>query len=160
MPKERQMTLLRQLVGDKVSNHLYKVIVELTEEQQTFLLEQMSRSTKMDLPNMTVSQGETDTSMRENVRKPCLINVSYQIQDQIYKSYLLNISIGGVFVEADTQFPVGRQLLLKFSLPNRQQPITFAGQIVWRTTRGFGVKFEKVNDLKTEILKSFVEQKE
>ena len=160
LPENKQLVLLKQLVGDKVSKHLFKEIMEMTEAQQTILLEQISQSPKIELPITTVSIEETEASMRENTRKPCLIKASYRIQDQKFKSYLLDISIGGVFIEADTQFPVGRQLLLKFSLPNRPQPITFAGQIVWSTARGFGVKFDKVSELQGDILKSFVEQKE
>ena len=160
MPKDQQLILLRQLVGDKVSTHLYKVIVEMSEEQQITLFEQISQSPQMELPIKTVSLEETEASMRENARKPCLIKATYRIQDRNYKSYILDISIGGVFIEADTRFPVGRELLLKFSLPNRPQPITFAGKIVWSTARGFGIKFDKVSVLQSDMLKSFVEQKE
>ena len=160
MPKDQQLILLRQLMGDKVNKHLYKLIVEMTEEQQVILFEQISQSPQKELAVKTVSIEETEASMRENARKPCLIKANYRIQDRDYKSYILDISIGGVFIEADSRFPVGRELLLKFSLPNRSQPITFAGQIVWSTARGFGVKFNKVSVLQSDMLKSFVEQKE
>jgi hypothetical protein len=36
----------------------------------------------------------------------------------------------------------------------------FAGKIVWSTARGFGVNFDKINVLQSDILKSFVEEKE
>jgi len=160
MPEEQQLILLRQLLGDKVSNHLYKLIVEMTEEQQIILFEQLSQSPQMELPIKTVSLEETEASMRESARRPCLIKANYRIQDRDFKSYILDISIGGVFIEADTIFPLGRDMLLKFSLPNRPQPITFAGKIVWSTARGFGAKFDKVSVLQNDMLKSFVEQKE
>ena len=159
LAENQQLVLLKQLVGNQVRKHLYKVIVEMTEAQQTILLEQISQSPKTELPAPTTGIEETEALMRANIRKPCLIKASYRIQDHDFNSYLLDISIGGVFIEADTRFPVGRQLLLKFSLPNRPQPITFAGQIVWNTARGFGVKFDKVSELQGDILKSFVEQK-
>ena len=160
MPKDQQLILLKQLVGDKISDHLYKLIVEMTEEQQIILFEELSQSPQMELPIKTVSLEETEASMRKNPRKPCLIKANYRIQERNYSSYILDISIGGVFIDADTQFPVGRGLLLKFSLPDRPQTITFAGKIVWSTARGFGVKFEKVSVLQNEMLKSFVELKE
>jgi Tfp pilus assembly protein PilZ len=160
MPKDQQLVLLKQLVGDKVSDHLYKLIVEMSEEQQNILFEEISQSPQMELPVKTVSLEETEASMRKNTRKPCLIKANYRIQGRNYSSYILDISVGGVFIDAGTQFPVGRELVLKFTLPNRPQPITFAGKIVWSTARGFGVKFEKVSVLQSEMLKSFVEQKE
>ncbi len=160
LPKDQQLILLKQMVGDKISDHLYKLIVEMTEEQQIILFEEISQSPQMELPVKTVSLEETDASMRKNARKPCLIKANYRIQERNYRSYILDISIGGVFIDADTQFPVGRELLLKFSLPGRPQPITFAGKIVWSTARGFGVKFDKISMLQSDMLKAFVEQKE
>lgn len=160
LPKDQQLVLLKQLIGDKVSNYLYKLIVEMSEEQQGILLEQISQSPQMELPIKTLSLEETEASMRENPRKPCLIKANYRIQDRNFKSYILDISIGGLFVESDTRFPIGRELLIEFSLPSRPQPITFAGKIVWSTTRGFGVKFDKFSVLQSNMLKSFIEQKE
>ena len=160
LPKDQQFILLKQLIGDKVSNYLYKLIVEMSEEQQTLLLEQISQSPQVELPVKTISLEETEASMRENPRKPCLIKANYRIQERNYKSYILDISVGGLFIEADNRFPVGRELLIEFSLPSRPQPITFTGKIVWSTTRGFGVKFEKISVLQSDMLKSFIEQKE
>ena len=157
MPKDQQLILLKQLVSDKVSDHLYKLIVDMTEEQQIILLEQMGQMPEVELPERTVSLEETEVSMRENPRKPCLINANYRIQDRNYKSYLLDISIGGVFIEAETRFPIGKELLLKFSLPNRPNPFTFSGKIAWSSAKGFGVKFDKLSDSQNEILNSFIE---
>ena len=160
MPRDQQLNLLKQLAGDDVRTHLYKLIVEMTEEQQIILLEQLNQSPQMELPVRTVSLEETEASMRENSRKPCLIKANYRIQDRNFKSYVLDISIGGVFIEADTKFTVGRELLIEFLLPNHPQPITFAGKIVWSTTRGFGVKFDKISVFQSDMLKSFIEQKD
>lgn len=160
MPKDQQLILLRQLIGDNVSTHLYKLIVEMTEEQQINLFEQISQSPQMELPVKTVSLEETEASMRAKARKPCLIKANYRIQDRNYKSYILDISTEGVLIEADTRFPVDRELLLKFCFPNHSQPVMFVGKIVWSTAKGFGVKFDKISVLQSNMLKSFVEQKE
>ena len=160
MPKDQQLILLKQLVGEQVAAHLYKLIVDMTEEQQIILLEQMGESPPVELPVKTVNIEDADASMRENLRKACLINSSYTIQDRKFKSYILDISIGGVFVETNAKFPVGQDLLLKFSLPNHSQAFTFSGKIAWSSAKGFGVKFENVSALQGDILKKFVEQNE
>ena len=160
MPKDQQLILLKQLVGERVSGHLYKLIVEMTEEQQIILLEQMGQLPKADLPMKMVSLEETEASMRENPRRPCLISTNYRIQDRNFKSYILDVSTGGVFIETNERFPKGKDLLFKFSLPNRSQPFTFSGKIAWSSPRGFGVKFDKVTPIQGEILKSFIEQNE
>ena len=160
MPKDQQLILLKQLLGTGVGAHLYKLIVQMNEEQQVILLEQMGQLQPVELPVRTVSLEETESSMRENPRKPCLINANYRIENRNYKSYLLDISIGGVFIETNKRFPAGRGLLLRFSLPNRPQPFTLNGRIAWSSDRGFGVSFDKITELQSEILKSFVDQKE
>ena len=160
MPKDQQLRLLKRLVGDRVAAHLYKLIVEMTEEQQIILLEQMGQLPKADLPVNMVSLEETEASMRENPRKPCLINTSNRIQDRNLKSYILDVSVGGVFIETNEKFPKGKELLLKFSLPNRPQPFTFSGKIAWSSPKGFGVKFDNVTPTQGEILKSFINQNE
>ena len=160
MPRDQQLILLKRLVGDSVAEHLYKLIVEMTEEQQIILLEQMGQLPKVDLPVNMVSLEETEASMRENPRKPCLINTNYRIQDRTLKSYILDVSIGGVFIETNEKFPMGKELLLKFSLPNRPQPFTFSGKIAWSSPKGFGVKFDNVTPIQGDILRSFIEQNE
>ena len=160
MPKDQQLILLKQMLGDNVAAQLCKLIVEMTEEQQVILLEQMGQLPKVDLPVNMVSLEETEASMRENPRKPCLINTNYRIQDRTLKSYILDGSIGGVFIETNERFPKGKELMLKFSLPNRQQPFTFSGKIAWSSPKGFGVKFDNVNPIQEDLLKSFIEQNE
>jgi len=160
MPKDQRLILLKQLVGDSVSAQLYKLIVEMTEEQQIILLEQMQELPKENLPEKMVNLEVTEASMRENARKPCLINTNYRIQDSNFKSYILDVSIGGVFIETNEGFPEGKELLLKFSLPNRAQPYTFSGKIAWSSPKGFGVKFDNVTPIQGDVLKSFITQNE
>jgi Tfp pilus assembly protein PilZ len=72
----------------------------------------------------------------------------------------LDISIGGVFIETNEKFPIGKKMTLKFSLPNHPQPFSFSGKIAWSSPRGFGLKFDDVNPQQGDMLKSFVAQKE
>ena len=160
MPRDQQLILLKQLVGNGVCDHLFKLIVEMTEEQQVILLEQMGQLPPAEIPVRTVSLEGAENSMRENPRKSCLINADYRIQDRNFNSYLLDISIGGVYIESDTRFPLGGELLIKFSLPNRPQPFTFSGTIAWSSDKGFGLKFDKISEMQSDIIKSFVEQNE
>ncbi|CAB1057338.1 hypothetical protein D1BOALGB6SA_2077 [Olavius sp. associated proteobacterium Delta 1] len=160
MPKDQQLILLKQLVGARVAPHLYKLIADMTEEQQILLLEQMGESPQVELPVQTLNIEESDASMRENVRKPCLVNANYSVQDRKIKSYILDISIGGVFIESDAKFTIGKELLLKFTLPNHPQPLAFRGKIAWNGAKGFGLKFENVSVLQGDILKSFIAQNE
>jgi len=160
MPKDQQLILLKQLAGARVTARLYKLIVDLTAEQQVLLLEQMGESAPLEMPVKTVSIEESDASMREKPRRPCLINATYRVQDQKFESYILDISIGGVFIETGAKFPVGKELLLKFSLPGHPQPFSLRGKVVWQNAKGFGLEFENVSDFQTDLLNAFVTQNE
>ena len=160
MPKDQQLILLKQLIGDNVTGHLFKLIVEMSEDQQIILLEQMGETPTPESPVTTVSLEESETSMRENPRRPCLINANYRIHGRDFKNYILDISIGGVFIETDQILPVGKQMMLKFSLPTHSQPFTLTGKIAWSSPRGFGLKFDDMTPQQGVILKNFVEQKD
>ncbi len=160
MPKDQQLILLKQLIGDHVTKHLFKLIVEMSEDQQIILMEQMGETPTIESPITTVSLEESETSMRENPRKPCLINANYRIEDRDFKSYILDISIGGVFIETNQKLPVGKQMTLKFSLPNHSQPFSLNGKIAWSSPRGFGLKFDEMTSQQGNMLKTFVDQKD
>ena len=139
-------------------NLMFKLIVEMTEEQQTILFEEISQSPQMELPVKTVSLEETEASMRKHARKPCLIKASYRIQDRNYRSYILDISIGGVFIETNAKFPVGKDLLMNFSLPNHPKPFAFSGKIAWNSGKGFGVKFKDISPYIAEMIEILIKR--
>ena len=158
MPKDQQLSLLRRLLGNNVTKHLFKLIVELPHEQQTQMMEQMHQRPNQQRPIRTVSLEETGTSMRENARKPCLINANYIIEDRNFQSSILDISIGGVFIETNERLPVGQNMVLKFSLPNYSKQFVFNGKIAWSGPRGFGLQFDEVTPLQGDILKTYIEE--
>lgn len=160
LSKDKKLILLKQLIGDEVTRHLCKLIIEMTENQQIILLEQLEATPVTEMPERTVSLEGTESSMRENPRKPCLINADYSIQNKDYKSYILDISIGGVFIETNEKFTIGQKIELNFALPNYPKPFKLAGAVSWSSPRGFGVQFDKIPPKQGEILRSYVEQKE
>lgn len=160
LPKDHQVILLKQLVGDRVSEHLFKLIVDMSEDQQLLLLEQLGVTLDTEPPEHTVRLEGIEPTMRENPRKPCLINADYRIQGSSFRSYILDISIGGVFIETDRRVPVGETVMLKFNLPTISQPFTLPGTVAWSGPQGFGVKFEMVAAPQGRALKAYVDEPE
>ncbi|MCU0538749.1 MAG: PilZ domain-containing protein [Desulfobacterales bacterium] len=158
LPRDHQLVLLKQLVGDRVAQHLFKLIVEMTEDQQLLLLEQLGHSPDEEPPEHTVRLEGIEPTMRENPRRPCLINADYRIQDSRFRSYILDISIGGVFIETDQRVPVGETVILNFNLPSFSQPFTLPGKVAWSGPQGFGVKFDVVPSPQGRAIKAFVDK--
>jgi uncharacterized protein (TIGR02266 family) len=157
LPKDQQLVLLNQLAGDRITEHLFKLIVDMSEEQQMLLLEQMGQPLEVETPETTLSLEGTEPSMRENPRKSCLINANYRVQGNSFRSYILDISIGGVFIETSERVPVGETVTLNFTLPSLSQPFTMSGKIAWSGPQGFGVKFEGVPKAHGNAIKKYVE---
>ena len=160
LPRDQQLILLKQLVGDKVTDQLFKLIVEMSEDQQLILLEQLGRPLDVEPEERTVSLEDTGHSMRESPRKSCLINANYRIQGTNFRSYILDISIGGVFVETSERFSVGESVILNFNLPESAQPVSVPGKIAWSGPQGFGVKFDGLEHPQGHVIKRFVEKKD
>jgi Tfp pilus assembly protein PilZ len=144
LPRDQQVALLKQLVGERVTEHLFKLIVEMSEDQQMLLLDQLGSPQEMEPPERTLSLEGTEPSMRENPRRPCLINADCRIKGNSFRSYILDISIGGVFIETGERVPVGETILLNFTVPTFSHPVALPGKIAWSGPQGFGVKFEVV----------------
>jgi Tfp pilus assembly protein PilZ len=159
MSEERQLVLLRQLLKDNVKKHLFKVIIDMSDSRQLKLLEQLEKLPSDEMPVRTVSlDEEEETSMRGHLRKPCLINVAYTIQDHDYKGYILDISTVGVFIETNEPFSVGQELTLAFSLPSYEKVFNLQGLIVWIGHQGIGVKFQNLLPDQEDFIKSFIEK--
>lgn len=158
LPRPQQLKLLRQIIGDRINEHLFKLIIEMSEEQQLQLLDQVGTAPEMDPPEKTVSLEGTEPSMRENLRKSCLINASYTIRGRSFRSYILDISIGGVYVETSDRFTVGEPITLNFSLPDKGPPFAMRGVIAWSGPQGFGVRFEGLAAPQDTAIRSFVQQ--
>jgi len=160
LPRDQQLILLKQLIGDNVTSHLFKLIVEMSEDQQLILLEQLGNFVEAEPAERTLSLEGNEPSMRENPRKPCLINANYQIRDRDFRSYILDISIGGVFVETKSRFKLGEAVILNFSLPDAPEPFSVRGIIAWSGPDGFGVKFDALPSTQNKAIKTFVEKPE
>ena len=82
-----------------------------------------------------------DTDRRRAERKPCFLEVSYPIENEVFTALVRNISSGGVFIITSEPLEVGQQLPLVFSLPGWDAPLRMTGQVVWKSPAGVGVKF-------------------
>ena len=125
-------------VSDQQSNEasitarLIELINNLSQKQQQALLGML--------------EDWQHTNRREHLRKPCFIAVDYADDERAFKDFIKNISTGGVFIETDTPFSVGRELTLTFSSSNYERPIKITGKIVRSGRRGIGVRFKSKHE--------------
>jgi hypothetical protein len=81
------------------------------------------------------------TLRRKFSRKPCSLSVDFAVADRAFVSMFRNISAGGAFIERANGIAVGQQTTLAFWLPTLPRPTKLKGEVAWKSSQGFGVRF-------------------
>jgi Tfp pilus assembly protein PilZ len=157
LPEEKQLILLKALLRNNVGDYLFKLIVEMSFEQQRQLLERLGEIPNEEMPLKTIRLDEYESSMRETPRKSCMIKVECHVGKKTFKSYIIDISPVGVLIESEDNFPVGQKVMLAFSLPGHSDFLQLSGEIAWSGFQGFGIKFRNLSAQQRNLIKSFVD---
>jgi Tfp pilus assembly protein PilZ len=86
---------------------------------------------------------------RKYPRRSTLMDITYSSdQRRIFEDFVLNISLGGLYIETNLVTELGQKLTMTFSYPDSGDPIKVLGKIIRVDSEGIGVKFNKLlNDL-------------
>ena len=120
---DKQFILYRQLIKDNVTTRLFKLIIDMSDEEKIQFLEKLGEVAFEEKSVKTINLDENESFMRKNPRKTCLIRVKCKIADTSFKSYIINFSMDGVFIETKDRFPVGQKTVMTFNLPNHHRTI-------------------------------------
>jgi hypothetical protein len=148
LSEEQQKDLFRHFLNGSMTNFLLKAAIDMSTEQQFMFMKHLEEmQPKTEQPDR-----------RANVRKDCLINVHFKIRGQKFRSYILDISKSGAFIETSTALSKGLKMRLTFSSPEDRQPMNLIGEIVWADNRGVGVTFLHLTGDQSRKLESFTEK--
>ena len=159
LSREKKFILYKQLVKDHVETELFKFIIDMSEDEKIQLLQQLTKTSYGDEPHQTINLDDQESFMRKNPRKICLIAVNFKIGDQRIKSYIIDISKKGVFIESNEVFSAGQKMLMEFKLPNYPHPFKLNGHIARSGPKGIGVKFYNLSPTQEEVITKFIESK-
>jgi Tfp pilus assembly protein PilZ len=154
---EKQFILYKQLVKDNVTSELLKLIIDMSEDEKVQLLERLGEMPDDDVPVRTVNLDDNDSFMRGNPRKICLIAVKCKIEDRSFKSYIIDISAVGAFIESNDRFPIGQKITMALKLPNHQEAFQLKGRIARSGSKGIGVKFYDLTPAQEALIKEYIE---
>jgi len=72
---------------------------------------------------------------RATPRLPVRLPVRYGIgEPRLLRNYVLNLGVGGFFLETPLTLPVGTAISFELPLPGSQQPVCGKGQVAWVNT--------------------------
>ena len=156
LPKEKQYILYKQLVKCNVKTELFKLIIDLTEQEKIGLLEQLGEMPDEEERIRTINLDENESFMRENTRKVCQIPVKCKVEDRSFKSYIIDISTVGALIESNDLFPVGQKILMVLKLPNHPNVLNLTGRIVRSGSRGIAVKYQNLKRIHEELIRLYI----
>jgi Tfp pilus assembly protein PilZ len=148
LSEEQHRELFRQFLNGSLANFLLKAAIDMSSEQQFLFMKHLEE----------LQPQAEKPDRRADSRKDCLINVNFKIRGQKFRSYILDISKSGAFVETSDAFTPGLKMILRFASPEDRQPLDLIGEIIWSDNRGVGVKFLHLTEDQSHKLKSFTEK--
>jgi hypothetical protein len=148
--EDRVLIILKELLKEKFSDHIFKLVVDLPDEQQSVLLRQLERT----------AHPPSQDDRRQYSRKACLMPVNYSVGGRPFKGYILDISVHGVFIETSDYFFSGQEIIMTFSVPHYQKPLSVTGQIAWSSQNGMGITFSQLTSHQHQVIKTFSDKPE
>jgi hypothetical protein len=82
-----------------------------------------------------------DEENRVHPRVSCSIPVDYATQDQAYRDFIRNISVGGAFIES-RELHLGPEITVAFSLHDDEASFKLRTEVAWIGKQGIGLKFK------------------
>ena len=110
---------------------LFDLVLNLSAEEQRFLLKKID---KLSLKEK-----------RAFTRKVCRIPVRYYYNEGIFNNFIVNISLGGCFIETQKPLSVGEKFLMDIQLDGDAESIRIKGEVTNANRMGMGIEFEKVS---------------
>ena len=153
---DMQFDLYQLLIEDKVSTQLFKLIIDMSDEEKIQLLEKLGEVPFDEEPIKTINLDENESFMREKPRKNCLVAVKCNIGDTSFTSHIINISVHGVFIDSNNRFPVGQRIRMTFKLPNTPKALELKGRVNRSGLQGIGVNFLDLNQNQQEIIRAYI----
>ena len=80
---------------------------------------------------------------RGNDRASVQMEVSYKESGSFIKSYIINVSGGGLFIKTATPLPLDSRVTLSLTLPEDPEIMKLEGVVVWTNPRGGKNSFPK-----------------
>ena len=129
---------------NRIVGQLIDLIRNLSEDKQKKLL--------------AILKNWVSEEKRAFKRKSCLTPIDYSSADRVFRDFVQNLSLGGIFIETRESFSDGEIVTLTMNIPNSQHQFKISGEIVRAEPLGIAVKFKKVTRYQAEIVKFIVDK--
>ena len=119
----------------------------------------MHRGARLDPPDTSIFGRDRRRSRRHRVHSPAYANLSGSSQGAVVElSEILDISEGGMCIQASSQMKTNRLLPLCLELSATGSRVYLVGHVVWSESSGkTGIRFPEISEPELKQLKSWLE---
>ncbi len=124
----------KSLQDPTVTHRLFQLITTMSDDERRTLLRLLEKG---------LLKGRC---RRKHFRKPLRLPIAYANERHSYRSFIKDISLGGVFILTSVPIKVGEEIRIVFNSGSRESPVRILGRVARITPEGIGVNFISLND--------------
>jgi hypothetical protein len=156
LPRDKQLILLKGLLGERMVTHLYRLVLDLPEAQRQALMDQLLESPSDEPPVTTLTLDGDETLIRRVNRTACRLRAVCAIEGGTFEALITDISLVGMFIRTDRSFPSGRPIRISCRLPGVEKPLILSGLIQRSEPTGIGVQLKPPTPDQQKIILAFL----
>ncbi|MCU0591170.1 MAG: PilZ domain-containing protein [Desulfobacterales bacterium] len=156
LPKDQQLILLKQLLGERITQHLYKLVLEMTGDQRQRLFEQLIESPPEPTEVTTINLDEDDSPMRQIHRKACHLRAVCVLDAATFDGTITDISTVGMFIKTERSFPAGKPIRISCRLPGLEKALIFSGETIRSEPTGIGIRLNGLRPEQERAIRAFI----
>ena len=157
MPKDKQLILLKQLLGERITSHLCKLIIEMSDDQLQRLCDQLEELPFEDAPVTTINLDEDGAPMRQVSRTPCQLKAICVADGQTFESVITDISTVGMFIKSPpATYPAGKSIRVSCRLPGREKALVLNGEVLRSEAAGIAVRLTGLSAEQESAIRQFI----
>jgi len=157
MPKDKQLILLKQLLGERIASHLCKLVVEMTDDQLQRLCEQLEELPFDDVPVTTINLDEDGDPMRQIFRTSCQLKAICVADGNTFETIITDISTVGVFIKSPpAAYPAGKPIRVSCRLPGREKALVLNGKVLRSEKAGTAVRLTGLSAEQETAIRQFI----
>jgi hypothetical protein len=156
LSRDKQLILLKGLLGDRMVTHLYRLVLDLSEPQQQALLDQLLETAPDEPPVTTLTLDEDAAHIRQVNRATCRLRAVCAVQGGTFEALITDISLVGLFLKTDRTIASGKPIRISSRLPGSEKPLIVNGLIQRSGPDGMGVQLTSLTPDQQTLIRSFL----
>ena len=136
----------KRLQDPMVTHRLFEIITSMSDDE---------RGTLLKLLEEGLLKGKC---RRAYVRKKIYLPVAYANDRHVYRNFVRDISLGGIFILTSVPFEVGEEIRIHFNADHKDNLLRILAKVARVTPEGIGVRFISMNNNKKSAILSLTSE--